>query len=78
MMTIKAKTTRKNGNGKTRELSTAAFIKEQIKKGKLSDEEILTAAKKRPQAKGQKLKPTYVSWYRWQLKSSKADKRARA
>lgn len=46
-------------------LSTAAFIKSLVKAGKLDDKQILAAAQKR--APKQKIKPHYVSWYRWQM-----------
>lgn len=49
-------------------VSTAQFIKTAIAKGKLTDEQILAAARKRPEAKGQKIGDHYVSWYRWQAK----------
>ena len=54
----------------TEKVSTAAFIKAEIArqaKTKRTDEEILEAARKRPEAKGQKIGGHYVSWYRWQM-----------
>lgn len=57
---------------KSNKLSTAAFIKEQIKQ-KVDDKKILAAARKR--APKQKIGDHYVSWYRNQMKN---ERRARA
>lgn len=67
----------------TEKVSTAAFIKAEIArqaKSKKTDEEILAAARKRPEAKGQKIGGHYVSWYRWQMSKDggKGGKSARA
>jgi hypothetical protein len=56
----------------TKPLSTAAFIRDCIrkvkaKKSKMTDEQILAAARKRPEAKGQNISAYYVNWYRWQM-----------
>jgi hypothetical protein len=47
-------------------LTTAAFINSEINKGKLDDQQILAAVRKR--APKQSIGGHYVSWYRWQMK----------
>lgn len=46
-------------------VTTAEFIREKIKAGKMSDKQILAAARKR--APKQKIGDNYVSFYRWDL-----------
>ena len=47
-------------------LSTRAFIQQCLARGKLTDAQILAAARRR--APKQKIADTYVSWYRWDAK----------
>jgi hypothetical protein len=48
-------------------LTTAEFIREKIREKKLTDEQILAAARKR--APKQKIADSYVSFYRWSIKN---------
>lgn len=67
----KAKSTRKaRVTPGAKPLSTAAFIRQCILlkgKQKMTDEQILAAARKRPEGKGQNISAYYVNWYRWQM-----------
>lgn len=50
-------------------VTTAEFIRDKITAGKLSDKQILAAARKR--APKQKIGDNYVGFYRWKMRVSK-------
>lgn len=50
-------------------VTTAEFIRDKIRTGKLSDKQILAAARKR--APKQKIGDNYVGFYRWEMKTRK-------
>lgn len=66
-MTAKKTTSKKTA---VKRMSTAAYIKSAIANSKLTDAQILAAARRR--APGQKIGDHYVSWYRWQMKQQAA------
>lgn len=68
-MSAKKKTATKE---KSNKMSTAAFIRAQIKAG-VEDKKILAAARRR--APKQRISDYYVNWYRWAMKNRPAARR---
>jgi hypothetical protein len=59
---------------KQKGVTTAEFIRDKIREKKLTDKQILAAARKR--APKQKISDYYVNFYRWAMKNRPAGKNA--